>query len=57
MAAEAINADDSILGNYNLTILVQDGHCAADEVMKSFISYVTNDTYKTMVGILGKFLN
>ncbi|KAG8189320.1 hypothetical protein JTE90_021827 [Oedothorax gibbosus] len=53
MAADAINKDASILGNYTLTILVQDGHCAADEVMKSFINYVTNDTYKSMVGILG----
>ncbi|GIY31660.1 insulin-like peptide receptor [Caerostris extrusa] len=54
MAAEAINDNDTVLSNYSLTILAQDGHCAADEVMKSFINYVTNSTtYETMVGILG----
>ncbi|CAL1269766.1 unnamed protein product [Larinioides sclopetarius] len=53
MAAKAVNDNETLLANYNLTILVQDGHCAADEVMKSFINYVTNATYHTMVGILG----
>ncbi|GFR05086.1 insulin-like peptide receptor [Trichonephila clavata] len=53
MAAKAINENDTLLANYNLTILERDGHCAADAVMNSFIHYVTNETYKTMVGILG----
>lgn len=54
MAADAINSNNSILSNYHLEILSQDGQCSADEVMKSFINYVTNATFSTMVGILGK---
>lgn len=53
MAVDAINRKPDLLENYNLAILEQDGHCVSDEVMKSFINYVTNSTYKTMVGILG----
>lgn len=53
MAAKAINKNGTVLGDYHLEILESDGHCATDQVMKSFIHYVKSDTYKTTVGILG----
>ncbi|XP_076336163.1 uncharacterized protein LOC143239183 [Tachypleus tridentatus] len=53
MAVEAINRNASVLDNYRLELLVQDGVCMADMVMKSFISYVTNPIYGTLIGILG----
>ncbi|XP_054721355.1 atrial natriuretic peptide receptor 2-like [Uloborus diversus] len=53
LAADAVNNNKTLLVNYNLKILERDGHCSADQVMNSFIQYVTNDTYRTMVGILG----
>lgn len=54
MASAAINKNNTLLVDYDLKILEADGHCATDEVMKSFIQYVKSDTYKTTVGILGK---
>nr|XP_042909123.1 gamma-aminobutyric acid type B receptor subunit 1 isoform X2 [Parasteatoda tepidariorum] len=53
MAIKQINKNHTLLENYQFKLLQQNGQCAADEVMQSFINYVTNSTYKTMVGILG----
>ncbi|XP_067135632.1 uncharacterized protein [Centruroides vittatus] len=53
IAIDAVNKNQNILNQYKLTLLVNDGQCAADEVMKSFIGYVTNSTYKDIIGILG----
>lgn len=54
MASDAINKDTNLLIDYDLEILEADGYCATDEVMKSFIEYVKNDTFQTTVGILGE---
>ncbi|XP_023214374.1 gamma-aminobutyric acid type B receptor subunit 1-like [Centruroides sculpturatus] len=53
IAIDDVNKNQNILNQYKLTLLVNDGQCAADEVMKSFIGYVTNSTYKDIIGILG----
>ncbi|XP_054718505.1 uncharacterized protein LOC129227910 [Uloborus diversus] len=52
MAAAAVNRNQSILFNYKLEILEQDGQCRTEQELKSFINYVSNSTYRTMVGIL-----
>lgn len=58
MAADDVNRNKSLLLDYDLEVLNADGRCATDQVMRSFIQYVKNDTaYKTLVGILGAFLN
>lgn len=53
IAVDAVNHNKQILDQYKLTLLINDGQCAADEVMKSFIGYVTNSTFKDLIGILG----
>lgn len=53
MAIQAIDVDPNIMSNYELKLLEEDGSCKADVVMKAFIGYVTNETYKHTVGILG----
>lgn len=54
MALEAINRNASILRDYKLKLLANNGQCAADIVMKTFIEYVLNGRYKTLAGILGE---
>ncbi|GLH00493.1 Guanylate cyclase [Gryllus bimaculatus] len=54
MALEAVNRNDSLLPDYNLSLKVNDGKCAADVVMKTFIDYVMDDLFRNLVGILGK---
>uniref|UniRef100_V5IB68 Gamma-aminobutyric acid type B receptor subunit 2 n=2 Tax=Ixodes ricinus TaxID=34613 RepID=V5IB68_IXORI len=53
MAMDAINRSPHILSDFRLVILEQDGQCAQDVVMKRYIGYVTNSTYKSLIGILG----
>jgi hypothetical protein len=53
MAKADINANSSILSNYDLHINAMDGKCTADVVMKRFIEIITNYDYKSVVGILG----
>lgn len=53
MAMDAINRTPHVLGDFRLVILEQDGQCAQDVVMKSYIGYVNNSTYKSLIGILG----
>jgi len=54
MAAIAINRNSSVLKDYDLRMLVQDGQCQADKVMKSFIDYIRLASFPHMAGILGK---
>ncbi|XP_034668041.1 retinal guanylyl cyclase 2-like isoform X2 [Drosophila subobscura] len=49
-AASAINKDQTILPGYNLEILVNNGQCKSDMVMKSFIHYYS---IPNMLGVLG----
>ncbi|XP_076168527.1 uncharacterized protein LOC143147294 isoform X3 [Ptiloglossa arizonensis] len=53
MAKEAINVNSTLLRDYNLTIVVSDGQCKSDMVMKSFIDYIVQNFYEKMVGVLG----
>ncbi|XP_033248989.1 retinal guanylyl cyclase 2-like isoform X2 [Drosophila miranda] len=49
-AASAINKDQTILPGYHLEILVNNGQCKSDMVMKSFIHYYS---IPNMLGVLG----
>ncbi|XP_012274072.1 uncharacterized protein LOC105696282 isoform X2 [Orussus abietinus] len=53
MAKEAINVNNSVLRDYNLTLLASDGQCKSDMVMKSFIDYIVHNYYEKLVGVLG----
>ncbi|XP_034938536.1 uncharacterized protein [Chelonus insularis] len=53
MAKEAINVNNSLLHDYNLTLLASDGQCKSDMVMKSFIDYIVHNYYKKLIGVLG----
>ncbi|XP_069698476.1 uncharacterized protein [Periplaneta americana] len=53
MALESVNANDSVLRDYNLKMKVNNGECKAEAVMKTFIYYVLFNVYKKLVGILG----
>ncbi|KOC65570.1 Insulin-like peptide receptor [Habropoda laboriosa] len=53
MAKEAINVNNTLLKNYNLTLLVNDGQCKSDMVMRSFIDYIVHNQYEKLVGVLG----
>ncbi|CAK9812828.1 Insulin-like peptide receptor [Anthophora plagiata] len=53
MAKEAINVNNTVLKNYNLTLLVNDGQCKSDMVMRSFIDYIVHNQYEKLVGVLG----
>jgi hypothetical protein len=54
MAVEAVKKNPDILPGYQLELLLDDGQCKADIVMKIFIEYVLMDQYKKLIGILGK---
>lgn len=53
MAQDAINNNSTILADYNLKLLVNDGKCRADMVMKAFIDYIFNNEYQNLIGVLG----
>lgn len=53
MAQDAINHNSSILKDYNLKLLVNDGQCHADMVLKTFIDYIYHNEYRDLIGILG----
>lgn len=52
MAKEAINANNTVLTDYNLSLMALDGQCKSEMVMKSFIDYVVQ-CYSRLIGILG----
>lgn len=53
MAKQAINDNNTLLRDYNLTLLASDGQCKSDMVMKSFIDYIIHNYYQKLVGVLG----
>jgi len=53
MAKEVINVNNTLLRDYNLTLLANDGQCKSDMVMKSFIDYIIHNYYQKLVGVLG----
>lgn len=53
MAKEAVNKNKTILPDYELKLLVNNGMCQADTVMKAFIDYIVDKYYSKMVGVLG----
>ncbi|XP_077272002.1 uncharacterized protein LOC143902726 [Temnothorax americanus] len=53
MAKEIININNTLLRDYNLTLLASDGQCKSDMVMKSFIDYIIHNYYQKLVGVLG----
>lgn len=57
MAREAVNKNSTVLRDYKLSLLVNDGQCQADVVMKIFINYILLQYYGKLVGILGNTEN
>jgi len=53
MAKEVINVNNTLLRDYNLTLLASDGQCKSDMVMKSFIDYIIHNYYQKLIGVLG----
>ena len=53
MGVEAVNADKSVLKDYELVLLEKDTQCKVDLVMKQFIYYIENETHP-VAGILGE---
>lgn len=53
MAIEAVNNNKDILKHYELELILANGQCSADMVLKSFIDYLRYDHFNRMVGILG----
>jgi len=54
MAVEYINRDSSILGDYELKLLVEDTECKVDIAMKHFLHYAVDGEHP-VAGILGKY--
>ena len=57
MAVDDINSNTNILTDYHLELLVYDGQCQADVVLKRFIDIIkTADSsrFQSTVGMLGK---
>ncbi|XP_014212740.1 receptor-type guanylate cyclase gcy-3-like [Copidosoma floridanum] len=53
MAKIAINQNSTVLRDYNLNMLIGDGQCKSEMVLKSFIEYLQHPKYQQMIGILG----
>ncbi|CAL8112812.1 unnamed protein product [Orchesella dallaii] len=53
MATIAVNHNNSVLKDYELSMHVYDGQCRADKVMKGFIDFIRLPTFPSMAGILG----
>ncbi|XP_076285290.1 uncharacterized protein LOC143211458 [Lasioglossum baleicum] len=53
MAKRAINNNSTVLSNYNMSVIANDGQCKSDMVLKSFIDFMINKNYQRMVGVLG----
>lgn len=51
MARDSINVNKTILRDYTLNLLANDGQCKSDMVMKSFIDYIVH--YEKLIGVLG----
>lgn len=55
MAIEAINSNNQILRDYKLKLLLDDGQCQSDVVLKTFIEYILMNRYDRLVGVLGNY--
>lgn len=53
MAVNAINNNSSLLENFKLKLLINNGQCSADWVLRAFIDYIKNNYYDNLVGVLG----
>lgn len=53
MAKDAINRNNSLLRDYKLELLVSNGECKPDMVMKAFIDYIVENYYGNLIGVLG----
>lgn len=53
MAKMSINGNNTVLRDYNFTLLLNDGQCKSDMVMRSFIDYIVFNQYEKLVGVLG----
>ncbi|GAB6030439.1 hypothetical protein CHUAL_007310 [Chamberlinius hualienensis] len=53
MAVEAINNNNSVLKDFDLNLLVENGQCSVDHVMKAFVKYVSMKQFSRLIGILG----
>lgn len=53
MAVDAINRNQTILGDYELKLLLANGSCSADTVMKVFIDYIKENYFDRLAGVLG----
>lgn len=53
MAIKAINRNNQILRDYQLKLLLDDGQCQSDVVLKTFIDYILMNRYDRLVGVLG----
>ncbi|XP_043236626.1 receptor-type guanylate cyclase gcy-5-like isoform X2 [Amphibalanus amphitrite] len=53
MAIDAINRNTSLLSEYKMDLLISDGQCSADMVMKTFINYLRMPIFPQMAGVLG----
>ena len=53
MAQAMINDNPSILKDYKLHLMIENGKCRAESVMKIFIDYVTDAYYNNLLGVLG----
>lgn len=53
MAKNAINANNTVLRDYDLSLLADDGQCKSDMVMRSFINYIVHNQYDKLIGVLG----
>ncbi|VEN45528.1 unnamed protein product, partial [Callosobruchus maculatus] len=53
-AVMAVNRNKTILQDYQLSLLVTDGRCSPDLVMKNFIDFIVlSDYYTKLAGVLG----
>ncbi|XP_075213197.1 uncharacterized protein LOC142319607 isoform X2 [Lycorma delicatula] len=53
MAIESVNKNSTLLQGYKLELLLADGKCRTDLVIKTFMDYVYLNSYNRLVGILG----
>ncbi|KAF0297153.1 putative molluscan insulin-related peptide(s) receptor [Amphibalanus amphitrite] len=51
MAIDAINRNTSLLSEYKMDLLISDGQCSADMVMKTFINYLRMPIFPQMAGV------
>lgn len=53
LATEAIRENNSILEHHDLNLLVHNGKCQSDVVLKRFIDFMRNSLHDSLLGVLG----